>query len=358
MRVAITGAGGFLGTAMTRAFLADGYKVRAADLARADLSVHRELGAETSECDVTRSEHLEAVLDGVDIVVHAAGIFDFTAPDELLWAVNADSVRLVCEAAASQGVKRMVHISSSGVYGRCGLGVAEDHPKVPVMSYERSKWDGEQIAWDRSASLGLPLTVLRPTLIYGGGSRYGLAPAIALFALRKARGLPTLPVATGGPVGHLVHVDDVAAAAVLLARSDKALGRAFNAADDTPVHAGDLIRALADATGVNARGMALPWFVARLYPLLRPMIRGFVVRENRRIAASWARLVEREELESALSPRLDLDFFDYMLANHSYDTSALKGLGFECKYADPYKGIALTGDWYRAHRWLPPLAAT
>ena len=100
---------------------------------------------------------------------------------------------------------------------------------------------------------------------------------------------------------------------------------------------------------------ALPWWIARLYPLLRPDVRRLVVGENRRITSAWDRLVEREGLVPALSPRLDLDFFDYVLSGHSYDTSALRSLGFRCSHADPIEGLAQTADWYREQRWLPPL---
>jgi len=355
-KVVITGAGGFLGTAMTRAFLAAGHQVRATDLARANLSAHSDLGAETMPADVTDSEDAKRALDGMEIVIHAAGIFDLTAPDALLWKVNADAVVTVCEAAS--GAQRLVHISSTGVYGRCGLGTGEDDPKNAAMAYERSKWDGEKNAVATCKKLGIPLAVLRPTLIYGEGSRYGLAPTIALFALRRKKGLMTLPIARGGPVGHIVHVDDVAAAAVLLATHPDAPGHAYNVADEEPLHAGDLIRALAETSRVPINNMALPWWTTRVYPPLKPVVRRILVDQNTRMARAWARMVDEEGLENALLPRLDMDFIDYVLGNHSYDTSRLQGLGFKCAHPDPYAGIAATAKWYRSQRWIPTFEET
>lgn len=350
-RVVITGAGGFLGTAMTRAFIEAGHGVRATDLERADLSVHSDLGAETMPADVTVASDAARALAEMEVVVHAAGIFDLTAPDALLWRVNADAVRTVCEAA--KGARRVIHISSTGVYGRCGLETDEDSPKNAAMAYERSKRDGEQIAVQTCEALGIPLAVLRPTLIYGEGSRYGLAPTMALFALRKKRGLMTLPIAGGGPVGHLVHVRDVAAAAVLLATHDEAPGRAYNVADERPVHAGDLVRALAETSKVPINNLALPWWTTRAYSPFKAVVAKVVAGQNIRMARSWERVVREEGLADALVPRVDMDFIDYMLGNHSYDTSRLRGLGFRCAHPDPFEGIARTADWYRSQGWLP-----
>jgi nucleoside-diphosphate-sugar epimerase len=163
----------------------------------------------------------------------------------------------------------------------------------------------------------------------------------------------TLPIATGGPVGHLVHVEDVAAAAVLLATHPDAPGRAYNVADDQPVHAGDLVRILAETSKVPINSFALPWWTTTVYPPFKSMVARIVAGQNARMAKSWARLVDEEGLETALLPRVDMDFIDYVLEDHSYDTSRLRGLGFKCAHPDPYKGIAATADWYRSQRWLP-----
>jgi len=350
-RVVITGAGGFLGSALTRAFVAAGHRVRATDLPHVDLSPHRRMGAETVCANLKDRLDTARALADMQIVVHAAGLFDLSASESRLWAVNVEAVQTVCEAAIH--AERVVHISSTGVYGRCGLDTHEDAPKSASMTYERSKWAGEQRAVEICAARDLPLAVLRPTLIYGAGSRYGLAPTIALFALRKKRGLMTLPIARGGPVGHLVHVDDVAAAAVLVATHPDAAGRAYNVADAEPVHAGDLVRALAETSQVPVHSVALPWWTTKAYRPLRPWVARIVAQQNARMEGAWRRIVDEEGLEHALTPRLEMDFIEYVLANHSYDTSRLQGLGFVWAHPDPYVGIDQTGDWYRRQRWIP-----
>ena len=68
-KVLITGAGGFLGTWMTRKFIDAGHDVCAADLSRVDLSVHKGMGAEAAACDITDRASIEAAMQGVDIVI-------------------------------------------------------------------------------------------------------------------------------------------------------------------------------------------------------------------------------------------------------------------------------------------------
>jgi len=353
-KVLITGAGGFLGTAMTRAFVDAGHHVRATDLPRVDLSEHRQMGAETMPADVTERFDAARVVADMEIVVHAAGLFDLTASEELLWKVNVSAVQTMCEAAAH--VDRFVHISSTGVYGRCGRDTAEDAPKSASMTYERSKWLGEQKAVEICADRGIPLAVLRPTLIYGEGSRYGIAPTIALFALRRKKGLMTLPIARGGPVGHLVHVEDVAQAALLLATHPDAPGRAYNVADAEPVHAGDLVRALAETSRVPINGIALPWWTTKVYPPLKPWVAKVLANQNARMAGAWRRIIDEEGLEAALMPRLEMDFIEYVLADHTYDTSRIRSLGFTCAHPDPFAGIERTAAWYRDAGWIPTFA--
>ena len=102
--VVITGAGGFLGTQLTRSFLAAGHSVRAADLPAADLSLHRELGAEAAVADVTDPVGMRAAVDGAQVVVHAAGVFDLAADPQLLQRVNVEGARTTAEVAVEAAV--------------------------------------------------------------------------------------------------------------------------------------------------------------------------------------------------------------------------------------------------------------
>ncbi|MEO2167763.1 MAG: NAD-dependent epimerase/dehydratase family protein, partial [bacterium] len=201
-KVLITGAGGFLGTQLCMEFLAAGHQVRAADLPVAYMSSLATAGAETCVCDLSDRATIENAIDGCEIVVHAAGLFNHAATREQLFTVNSEGAGKVAEIAADKGIQRLVLISSVGVYGGKGMDIGEDNDKAPATDYDQSKWDGEQKTTAICAERNLPLAVLRPTLIYGPGSRYGLATWLALLTLRHHLGLRSVPMATGGPLGH------------------------------------------------------------------------------------------------------------------------------------------------------------
>jgi len=351
--VLITGAGGFLGTQLVREFVGAGHSVRAGDLDGADLERHAAMGARPVVFDVARRDTMAAATSGCDMVVHAAGLFDLTASKETLFAVNADGARLACEVAAEQEVARFLLVSSTGIYGKGGLDASEDNDKGPLSEYDKSKWAGEQGVVEMAGQRSLPLTVIRPTLIYGPGSRYGLACWLALFALRSHLNLKVAPIARGGPLGHHVHVTDVARATRFLLERDDTVGGTYNIADDTPISAGDLVRIVAGSAGVRVLNRGLPWWCGRIINLVRPLAAWYLNRENPRLAHLWSRYLADKGLVQGLSPRIDLDWVGYLLDDHTYDNGRLKHLGFQFQHPDVRQGLEETLRWYREQRWLP-----
>jgi len=352
--VLITGAGGFIGAELVRVFLAAGHRVRAGDLAGVDLSALVALGAEPVPCDVTDADGLREAARDAEVVVHNAGVFDLGADPERLWAVNAGGSRLAAEAAAAGGARRFVQVSSTAVYGRGVRDAREDAPKRPAHDYDCSKWAGEQHAVATCARHDLPCAVVRPTLVYGPGGRYGLARTLALFAVRAHRGHRRLRAAPGGPLSHHVHVTDLARATELVATSRRSPGGAFNVADDAPIRAGELVRALAGALGLEVVSPGVPWGLVRgLRGVVLPLARRLLEGQQGKLDHLWARLVEEEGLEPALTSRIDPDWLEYLFASHTYSTRRLRDLGFSCRHPDPGAGLAETVAWYRERRWLP-----
>jgi UDP-glucose 4-epimerase len=343
MTTLITGAGGFLGGHLREVFRSAGHQVRAVDLpGTADMD---------GTCDVTDQAQVEATMQGVDTLIHAAGIFDLTASESALFAVNADGAERMVTAAADAGARKFVLISSTGVYGRGADNAVEDDPKSPEHPYARSKWEGERRVTEIAQQRGLSLAVLRPTLLYGPGSRYGLAPWAAIFALRRLKGAGALPISSGGPLGHMVHATDVAKAALHVSQAD--IEGVFNVSDDAPVPAGDLVRLIADAIGAPVSGSPLPWGAMRVFRRGKPLIVKLFASQNAKLAHLWRKIVEEHDLVPALAPRLDADWIDFLSADHTYDSSALRATGFEFSHPDARTSFPQTIDWYRQQRWIP-----
>ena len=358
-KVLINGAGGFIGSHLVRDFLAAGYAVRASDMPGVDLSWAAKAGAETVASSLEDFSSVDRAVEGVDIVVHTAAIFDLACPREKILTVNIQGTRYHCEAAVKHKVRRFVLFSTSGIYGAPKqIPCREDAPKNPRNAYEESKWLSEELAMDFYHEHGLPVTALRPTLVYGPGSKYGQAMYLTLFLCLKFWGMKAFPIGKGGRLTHHVHVDDVVSAVRVLAESPDAVGRGFNVADSIPVSAEDTMRLLCESTGLAVRD--LPSFINTLAEPMYRMAPYLFTRQiealNRRLARSWPRLVQEHGLEPALQSRFDMGWLAYLSSDHHYSTDALRALGWEPskQFLD---GMRETVAWYQDQKWIPTAAA-
>ena len=236
-------------------------------------------------------------------------------------------------AAREAGARRYVLVSTTSVYGRPrNLPCEEGEQKAPRTAAERARWRAEQAAW-LSFRQGAPLTVLRPTLVYGPTLRSGAIRALSLIAL-FSYGRRRIPIIRRGPVTHLVHLQDLARAAVHVAEypDDQAVvGRAFNVGADAPLPLAEHLAAALEAMGYRP-GRILPYsprLTAALLWLVRNVPdRWLVDPVNRRLASAWRELTGRRGASDALAPRIDRESLHWMSADHYYDTRRLAALGW------------------------------
>jgi nucleoside-diphosphate-sugar epimerase len=255
-------------------------------------------------------------------------------------------------------VRRFVHVSTVSVYGRPrNLPCGEGELKAPRTPFERARWRAEQAAW-LAFRRGAPLTVLRPALVYGPTLRRGPVRALALVALFNA-GKRRIPIIRRGPVTHLVHIEDVAGAALHLAEHHddrEVVGRAFNVADDAPLPLAEHVAAALEALG-HTPGRVIPYsprFTAFLLWLVRHIPDRILLEPlNRSLAAGWRRLAERFDASPALAPRIDREVLHWMSADHYYDTRRLKALGWRPRYPVSVDALPQTIRGLLANRLLP-----
>ena len=349
----VAGAGGFIGSHVVEEAIRQGHSVVALDRAGADLSIAKAAGATVRLGDLSDVADLTRALSSCQYAVNATGLFDLAASPKALEDVNVTGARNFAQAAVAAGVKRLVHLSSVGVYGLPdATPMREDGTLRPRSAYERSKLQGEQAVAALHGN-GIEISVIRPTLVYGPRSRYGHALFIALVTQLRALGWRRIPVVLGGPLGHHVHVLDVARAAITCAIHPDAAGRSFNVADEWPLGLGDTFAAIIAASGLEAAPRvetqriwpALGWLLSRIPA---PVLRWY----NRRLATGHAALIRRG-VKPTLSPRLDKDWLGYFSGSYVYDTSRLRSLGFQWRYPDFRSGVLEVFEWYRSAGWLP-----
>jgi UDP-glucose 4-epimerase len=199
-RAAITGAAGFLGGHLVRGFEARGARVLPLVRTVAERSPAGATALEDALSDPTR-------LQGVDVVVHAAAVRHRHGIDTATYrASNVDLVERALRAAAAARVKRFVFVSSVGVYGfPSRLPVTESHPYAPRTQYSATKVEAEMRARKTARELGLPLCIVRPTIVYGPGDRNGMLDKMAAMIRAGAYRI----VGPGDNLLHHTHVDDI-----------------------------------------------------------------------------------------------------------------------------------------------------
>ena len=171
MRIFITGATGYIGTALSRRLVEQGHELTALVRATSELSNLQALGVRTFVGDVTDRYSMRQPMSGSDWVVHAAAELDFAAPLGRMRRINASGSENVASLAFKLGVGRFLSVSSIAIFGGSPEdGSASDEespPELPLPSaYSTTKLEGEEAVrtW---AEKGLRVNTVYPSLVYG-----------------------------------------------------------------------------------------------------------------------------------------------------------------------------------------------
>ena len=222
MRWAISGGAGFLGLHLARRLVADGYAVRTLDLAPLD-DPDLERSVEELRGDVRDPGAAARLVDGADVLVHAAAALPIQASRGSIRSVNVEGAAVTLAAALEADVTRTVLISSTAVYGiPKHHPLREDAPLVGVGHYGESKIEAERVA-RRAGRRGLEVVILRPKTFIGP-ERLGVFE-ILFDWIREGRRIPIL--GDGSNRYQLLAVEDLVEATVSAGTADVA-GETFN----------------------------------------------------------------------------------------------------------------------------------
>ena len=254
MRILITGASGFVGTALCRTLLARGHTVRAAVRRLVPPEAVPPRVHQILVPDIAAEFDRRALVDGVGTVVHLAAIAHRSnLNDRELRRVNCDAAVRLAEAAAGL-VRRFIFLSSVKVHGEdSGSGTyAEDDTLDPQDSYGRSKLEAERALTETAARNGIELVIIRPPLVYG--------PEVKANFLRLLgwvdSGLP-LPFASVRNRRSLIYVGNLVDAIARFAEHPGARGP-FLVSDEESVSTPELISRVARVLERPARLLPAP----------------------------------------------------------------------------------------------------
>ncbi len=271
-RILVTGATGFVGTALCAVLLQRGHIVRRAlRNAIVEEDADAQPGGERMETvavgEISANTDWSQALASVDVVIHLAArvhVMRDDAPDPLgeFRRVNVAGAERLARAAAENGVKRMVFVSSIKVNGEeteDGRLFRETDVPAPRDAYGVSKWEAELALHEVARATGLELVIVRSPLVYGPGVGGNFAQLLDLVA----RSVP-LPLASVRNFRDLVYVENLAAALAICATHPAAAGQTYLVCDGRPISTPDLLRQLAAGMGVPSRLLPCPPALLRL----------------------------------------------------------------------------------------------
>lgn len=259
-RVVVTGAAGFIGSALVRRLTHDGFAVlgvvRAAPAANAQVE-----GVEYVHRDLERVDSVADVLRGGDVVVHlAARVHRMHERDDAAQAAhrsaNTEVARMLGRSLAERGGRRLIFLSTAKVFGE-GRDEAytQEDPLAPTEAYAESKAAAERVVRSQADAGGFEWTIVRPPFVYGRGGK-GNFPRLVSLA-RLARLVP-LPLASVDNRRSIIYVGNLVDAIVRCGLDPRASRRILLPTDEQEVSTPELIRAIAAAQGSHARLFRCP----------------------------------------------------------------------------------------------------
>lgn len=249
-RALVTGGTGLLGSHIAERLVQEGTPVRALVRRGSATGFLESLGAELVVGDLTDPDACRRATEGIDAVYHAAAkVGDWGAWAEFQ-AGCIDATANLATAALSSGVRRFIHISSTSAYGhpREGGPPVEESAALgqrlwPIWDYyTRSKVECEQLLWGLAGNRGLPLTIIRPSWLYGERDRITVARIVRKL---NTGGIPL--IGAGDNPLSAIYAGDVADAALLAAADPASVGEAYNITDQGPITQSEFFNLYAEA---------------------------------------------------------------------------------------------------------------
>jgi dTDP-glucose 4,6-dehydratase len=248
-KILVTGADGFIGSHLTEALIQDGNEVRAfvlynsfnswgwLDHAPKDIQDNLDVFAG----DIRDPHGVKEAMKGCDAVVHLAALiaipYSYHSPDTYV-DTNIKGTLNILQAARELGLRRVVHTSTSEVYGTARfVPITEEHPLKAQSPYSATKIAADQLAYSFYASFGLPVVIARPFNTYG--PRQSARAIIPAIIAQIASGRRQIKLGATSPTRDFSYVSDTVAGFVAALKSDQGLGEVVNFGSNFEISIGE-----------------------------------------------------------------------------------------------------------------------
>jgi len=254
--ILITGADGFIGSHLTEMLVSKGYQIRA-------LSQYNSFNnwgwLENVDCqdqidivtgDIRDAHYCKQITKDVDIIFHLAALiaipYSYVSPDSYV-DTNIRGTLNICQAAKENGNIRVIHTSTSEVYGTAQyVPIDENHPVQPQSPYSATKIAADAMAMSFYNSFGLPVTIARPFNTYG--PRQSARAVIPTIITQIANGAKKIKLGDLTPTRDFNYVDDTCRGFIDLAECDESIGQTVNIGSNFEISIGDTLNLIKEGS--------------------------------------------------------------------------------------------------------------
>ena len=248
-KVLVTGADGFIGSHLTEILVEKGYDVRALSLYNSfnywgwleDVDCIKKI--EVVNGDIRDPFFCKKITKDIDIVFHLAALiaipYSYVAPNSYV-ETNVNGTLNICQAAMENGCKKILHTSTSEVYGTAMyVPIDEKHPKQAQSPYSASKIGADAMAMSYFNAFNLPVTIVRPFNTYG--PRQSARAVIPTIISQIASGKKQIKLGDVTPTRDFNYVKDTCNGFIAIAEAEKTAGQEINISSNYEISVGDTL---------------------------------------------------------------------------------------------------------------------
>lgn len=261
LKVLVTGADGFIGSHLTETLVQLGYDVKAFVLYNSFNSwgwldkspKHIQENLEVFMGDVRDPHGVRAAVKGCDVILHLASLiaipYSYHSPDVYI-DTNVKGTLNILQAAKDLGVQKVIHTSTSEVYGTAKfVPITEEHPLLGQSPYSASKIGADQLAYAFFASYHLPVMTIRPFNTYG--PRQSARAVIPTIITQIASGKRQIQLGATSPTRDFNYVKDTVAGFIAALKNGQAWGETINIGSNYEISIEDTVSLIAKLMNVD-----------------------------------------------------------------------------------------------------------